>query len=575
MLLDTEAPRGVGARAVHDGRQTPPPPRWAGTQRVLLAMLALLVFYGALSLLNDPRGTLGTDTGGKLATLRAMDERGALDPDLGYWAARYDPDGHLHPLYYTDHVGHRWVNVTTLPMLYAAYPLYLVGGERAVLALPMLGAVLAALAARALAERMRRGSGWWAFWAVGIASPVALYALDFWEHAPGVAAVLWATVLAVDVAERRAGWRGAAAAGLLLGFAATMRTEALVYAVVMIAVVCARRLRRGEALRRVAAIGAMTTGATGVVLLMNQVLERVTVGAGVRAGRAAGTAGRTAGGLDRRVDEALTSTIGFDRFPGSADWLLGAVVIAALGVAAWAFTRRDPRSRRLGSLAIAVAALGYAIRFSDGLGFVPGLLTASPLAVAGVLLVRRSGTTARTVGLVALVPVPIIWATAFTGGATAQWGGRYVLMSGALLAVVGVTALGSAGRTAAVVFITAGMLVTATGVAWLSARSHTLADAMEHLVDRHDEVLVSGVQHLLREGGAYYEPDHRWLTATTAREIRMAFETAQRSGAREVGLVQLDGDRRPRALGEFIRAGQPEHLEIVPGVPVVVTTYTR
>ena len=41
--------------------------------------------------LNDPRGTLGTDTGGKLATLHMMEQRGSLDPDVGYWAAALRP----------------------------------------------------------------------------------------------------------------------------------------------------------------------------------------------------------------------------------------------------------------------------------------------------------------------------------------------------------------------------------------------------------------------------------------------------------------------------------------------------
>ena len=90
--------------------------------------------------LNDPRGTLGTDTGGKLATLHMMERNGGLDPDIGYWAAGDDPTGVLHPLHYTYRMGDKWVNVTTFPMLYAAYPLYLVGGDRAVLLLPMLGA---------------------------------------------------------------------------------------------------------------------------------------------------------------------------------------------------------------------------------------------------------------------------------------------------------------------------------------------------------------------------------------------------------------------------------------------------
>ena len=122
---------------------------WRGwIQRPLVACLVLFSIYAGLSLLlNDPRGTLGTDTGGKLATLHVMESRGVLDPDVGYWAASADPHGTLHPLFYTYRINGQWVNVSTLPMLYAAYPLYLVGGDRGVLAIPMLAAVFAALAA--------------------------------------------------------------------------------------------------------------------------------------------------------------------------------------------------------------------------------------------------------------------------------------------------------------------------------------------------------------------------------------------------------------------------------------------
>ena len=166
----------------------------------MVAGLLLLVVYAGLSFaLNDPRGTLGTDTGGKLATLRTMERHGGLDPDIGYWAEREDPAGVLHPLYYTYRVGRNWVNVTTLPMLYAAYPLYRIGGDRAVLLLPMLGAVFSAFAARALARRLGGGTGWTAFWAIGLASPVAIYALDFWEHSVGLAFMLWGVVFVLDV----------------------------------------------------------------------------------------------------------------------------------------------------------------------------------------------------------------------------------------------------------------------------------------------------------------------------------------------------------------------------------------
>ena len=164
-------------------------------QRPLVACLVLLAVYATCTLaLNDPRGTLGTDTGGKLATLHVMDRNGSLVPEIGYWAAAADPKGDLHPIFYTFKVDGKWVNVTTLPMVYAAYPLFELGGDRAVLLLPMLGSILCALAARALARRLGRGSGWSAFWVMGLLSPVAIYALDFWEHSLGLALMLWGVV---------------------------------------------------------------------------------------------------------------------------------------------------------------------------------------------------------------------------------------------------------------------------------------------------------------------------------------------------------------------------------------------
>src|SRR5207302_2400038 len=81
----------------------------------------------------------------------------------------------------------------------------------------------------------------------------------------------------------------------------------------------------------------------------------------------------------------------------------------------------------------------YAVRFSQGLGFIPGMTAASPVAAVG-LADGWANTNRRLLVAVALCALPIVWAFQFLGGAYAQWGGRYVLMSGFLLAVVGATA---------------------------------------------------------------------------------------------------------------------------------------
>src|SRR5207247_5147940 len=133
---------------------------------------------------------------------------------------------------------------TTLPALYLAYPLFRAGGYRAALLVPMLGSVLAALAARALARRLgaSEGTGWLAFWAVGLTSPLTIYALDFWEHSLGVALMAWGVVVLLDAVGR---WPRAMAAGALFGAAATIRTEAFVFGAVALALVGLRGLVGG------------------------------------------------------------------------------------------------------------------------------------------------------------------------------------------------------------------------------------------------------------------------------------------------------------------------------------------
>lgn len=550
-------------------------PSRAPAWRAIVSVLALLCVYGALTFLNDPRGTLGTDTGGKLATLRAMDDHQSLDPDLGYWAERYDPDGSLHPLFSTERVGDRWVNVTTLPMLYAAYPLYEVGGLRAVLLLPMLGAVLTALAARALARRLGGGDGWWVFWAVGLATPIAVYALDFWEHSLGAGLVLWAVVLVLDMHEDRAGWRASLGAGALFGLAATMRTEALVYAVVITALAAFThaRVRERRSIRRLVALGAPVAAGLGAVLVANQVLERFSLGGGLRAARAGGTAAQAAGDLGVRLQEAVTTTIGLSRFSRPLDWFLGVAIVVALVVVARAVTRRGDAARRLAAGALAVAGVLYAIRFADGMGFVPGVLTASPLAVAGLALGWSDVRGAR-VAVAALAPLPLVWLFQFSGGAGPQWGGRYVLTTGVLLAVVGVVAARRASRAAAIVVVALGLVVSACGAAWLSVRSHAVADAMERLVVRHDESVLSLEAHLLREGGAFFDGDRRWLTAIDAGQVDEAVRVLRRAGVRQVAVITRAGSPRPDALGPF-RRGAADGLELLPGVRFTITTYQR
>jgi hypothetical protein len=545
-------------------------------RRPLVACVLLFLMYAALSFaLNDPRGTLGTDTGGKLATLHMMERNGGLDPDVGYWAERFDPRGELLPLHYTSRIGDKWVNVTTLPMLDAAYPLYLIGGARAVLALPMLAAVLCALAARALARGLGAGDGWSTFWVVGLATPVAIYALDFWEHTAGLALMLWGTVLFVDVARRRAGWRAALAAGSLFGVAATMRTEAVLYLGVTTAVVCLVLAVRDRAVPRAFAVGASSTAGGFAALAANALIERVTLGADLRGTRAAGTVATAATSLDTRVREAFTTTfgLGFEGMRPTTGWVVGAVVVALVGTGAWMLGSPDRRRVALGAVLLAVAVTVYAARLLQDVGFVPGLLTASPFAAVGIVVGWRQAAL-RLPAAIACVALPLIWATQYSGGADPQWGGRYALLSGALLAVVACVALQGRVRAFAAVAAAAG-LVTMGGLVWLSVRSHTVADGMATIVARHDQVLISRQPHFLREGGAFYSSNRHWLSALSDEQLSKAVAVADKSGATEFALVGDEHQIAPARLGGYVRGGTQLVSFIRPDVKVSVVTYRR
>ncbi|MGH9277975.1 MAG: hypothetical protein ACRD12_07700 [Acidimicrobiales bacterium] len=558
-----------------DARASVTPGKRRLIRRALPAVALLLLAYVGLSLLNDPRGYLGTDTGGKVATLQRMDARNTLDPDVGYWAQRWDPDGRYHPMYYTYRLAGKWVNVTTLPALYAAYPLFELGGYRGALLIPMAGAVLAALAARAMAKRLGgdERSQWRTFWIVGLASPLTIYALDFWEHSLGVGLMAWGVVLLFDVANEAGGraWLRALGAGLLFGAAATMRTEALVYGVVATAVSLGVLLWRRRALMPPILAGVAVLAGLLLPLAGNLALERATIGTSMRAGRAAGAITGSSAGTDR-IGEAILTGTGLEPSPEASSYLVGAVLLGLLLLLARRAAKEggDPRIARI--LFAGVIAL-YVLRFvGGGLGFVPGMIAAAPLAGIGLAWAWGDGRT-RLVAAVALLALPMVWKLQYTGGAAPQWAGRYILTSGLLLVVIGAVSLGRLERWAATGLIALSVLVTAFGLAWLGQRSHDVADAGAFLDRRPEPVLISRVAHLFRETG-WYEGQHRWLTALSDEDVAGAAAVVTDAGFDRFGLVTVN-DRSPLPVIPGYHPAGAAGFEFISGVPMLVTTYER
>jgi hypothetical protein len=312
---------------------------------------------------------------------------------------------------------------------------------------------------------------------------------------------------------------------------------------------------------------AIVVGA-GVPWAASQWLEQTVIGSGIRGGRAASTASAAGAAAGQRIDESLITLVGLNRFVTPTDWLIGAIITSCVAAGGWWLARRTSPLR--GAVALGVGAFLYVVLFADGLGFVPGLVTASPLAAAGIALAWSSGRY-RRVGAIAVTTIVIVWVTQYSGNARPQWGARYLLLPGFLLAVVAVVALTRRPR-ALVAVVALSALVTVAGVAWLGERSHTIGDGMTALLARDDQAVVSLGGHLLREGGAFYRPDRHWLTATDRTELRRAVALLLETGHRDVAVLTAADDRLPAQLGPY-RRGAAAPFELRPGEALTIVEY--
>jgi hypothetical protein len=546
----------------------------------LVAGVVLLVVYGLLSFANHPDGYLGTDTGGKVLTLQMMEERGAVGGlDVGHWAERWDPEGDLHGYYGTRPSDDgSWVQVTTVPLMVAARPLWDAGGYRATLLLPMLGGVLCAFAARSLARRLggSADAGDLAFWIVGLAGPVLIYALDLWEHTLGLAAMGWATVLvlrAVDAVGPRAVALPAIGAGVLWGIGFSMRTEALLYGAVVTAVLGVGLLRDRDVVPA-ALLGIGSAVGVAVGYAANAVLERSVLGGTLRGGRAGGAAGRFGSEPGTRFREGLTTTFGIDG--SDAGMILGVVAVVALGLLIRRVARPGWTADRPDVILVALVAIPIALTFLSGLGFVPGFLIASPFAVAGIALAPEvAGRGPRLLVASVLVALPVVWAFQYLGGAGPQWGGRYVLLSAFVLTVAGVVRLAASDGPGLRIVLTVAVVVTAFGMAWMSVRTHGFASAGDDLAAIDEPVLIAKDQtgFLPREFVAA-NGDRRWLATLGQDELDRAVEIVSEAGFDRFGVLVLAGQSTPDELGGMRRVGT-ERISVVSGVELEVVRYAR
>lgn len=541
------------------------------------AGVLLLATYVLLSLLLDPGGYLGTDTGTKVYTLEVMDRADTFSPDIGYWAEEYDPSGSLHPVHQTRRQPDgSWVGVTTLPMLLAARPLYEWGGYPAALLLPMLGGVAAAFGARQVVRTLADADGGWrAFWVVGLGSPVVVYSLDLWEHSLGVATVVWATALLLRARHASTVWF-ALGAGVLLGAGAVMRQEILVYTLVMTVAFCILALLETRRLSRPLFVGAGISVGFILSWFGNQLLES-TVRGQSRAARSASTAeavvtGSFGGGpqsrVGERVEEGVLTFVGLVAGDVVVSVLLGLAIVAAVLAALRSEGRGDRTFARFALIALAGVYLADAI---GNLGFVPGLLPAFPLAIGGLTAWRTAGRT-RLLLVVALAALPMVYSFQFLGAAEAQWGGRYTLSSGLLLGLLALVVLRTSHPVVTRGLIMLSVLTAGISVAWLSQRSHDVDGFFEELVAEAEPLVIARQAFLLREGGAA-SVGRRWLSPESEAEFSRAVDIARMVGEEQFTVLEWDGAAPPEeSLPDDVLEIRRETLKFI-STPVGVVTY--
>ncbi len=529
----------------------------------------LCLAYIALSFANDPRGFLGTDTGAKVATVKVMSERNTFVPDLGYFAVSADPTGRHHPMVSSYRSGDIFVGVTSLPMVLLAKPMWDIGGYRAALLLPILGAAFAAFAARALARACSTepAAADAAFWLVGITSPLLLYAVDLWEHAPGVALMLWALVWLHR--SLRGSWAWSLAAGTALGVAFSMRTEAVVYAAVMLVTVQGLLWYRRQ-LGRATTIGLACIGGFAMPAIANDLLERWVVGGSVRAGRTSGFVSAGGSDLGHRVLESFITAI--SPFPSSDSGLLVLALAFATALLLLGKWGSDPTRRRLCIVLLGLVGYCYVLRFIAGPGFVPGALAAAPIAAVALARGWRPPTV-RDASLLALVPLPLVFAFQLPGGAMPQWGGRYFLTTTLALVAIGATRLPELLPFVRRTLVGFSVAVTLFGATWMVLRTHAIADAGDVLLTRPEPVLVSPDGFPPREFAATY-PERRWLTVVARDELPGAVRVVEGLGLRSFAVVaQCPGAQAPAPSFPGWQSTSTESMAFLPNCDLRLTSY--
>lgn len=385
-------------------------PLWA--HAMALAVLLLL----AMPFLRT-HWQWSADEGAVLAQVQQLDDHGTWLVPVP--APNIDPDGAWFPIHLSERAPDgRFAPYPKLP----AYPVVLsaatrLGGMTGVVALGVLGTVVAAWAAGRLAEQTAPRVGRLALWATGLATPLLFDAYLVIAHSLGAGAVGVAAVGAASWA-RNGRWSGLV--GVVAGTAAVvlLRNEGILMVAAAVAVLgVVWLLRRGG---RLLALPCVVGVSGAAAFLANRWAYRAIMGG--LGGVAAPAAGDDGSFLRGRWDGFFQTMVQ----PG--DRRLLALAAGLVIVAALAFRSKEERIRRLGPIAMVVALVVVVLSLAtEQIDVVPGLFVVTPLLIVGLVLVRRDDL--RAPASVGLAVAGVFWlavlATQYRSGGSGEWGGRY------------------------------------------------------------------------------------------------------------------------------------------------------
>jgi len=391
--------------------------RWSWDPVLALAPVLLLLLF-LLTALRNPIALWSGDQGVKWLEAESLRATGFRSLEIPYPASRIDPQHLLSPapmlFPFEREDGVQVFKYSAAFALATAWSVELLG-PRGFAALPALGLVALCAALWALSRRLLGIRGLEIPLLVTCATPLGIYGVILWEHAPAWALGALALVLVVPVLDspgQELPWR-AFAAGLVLAGAFALRNEALLFGAALGAALPIRE-RRGRA-AMVALSAGLALGLVPIVCLHNWAYHD-WIG-GQAAVFKEPTAVAPLASLLKRLALAQDLVFSHGEPTGWALALASAVASRVL--------RRRPWSGGLLAFSAACAAwAAWVSRASVG----DGLLATAPWLLLAVAFPAERSAAWRAMTLIGAVTFLVALATVPNSGG-AQWGPRYLMFA--------------------------------------------------------------------------------------------------------------------------------------------------